>query len=147
MSPLLGRDPSTAFLPSSRNAESSQSARGLWAWGLTPRCREAWLSTCPWGCDPPGAGRPGSAHAPGDVPSRVPLSPPPWVEKGTKFVPQCVNKAKNDWVSQTQHLRIRERCINNKGWNTPHMDLVLKGIFQTGGSLEVSLDWPLSLEG
>ena len=44
------------------------------------------------------------------------------VEKGTKFVPQCVNKAKNDWVSQTQHLRIRERCINNKGWNTPHMD-------------------------
>ena len=25
--------------------------------------------------------------------------------------------------------------------------LVLKGIFQTGGSLEASLDWPLSLEG
>lgn len=46
------------------------------------------------------------------------------VEKGTKFVPQCVNKAKNDWVPQTQHLCIRERCINNKGQNTPHMDTV-----------------------
>ena len=61
VSPLLGWGPSTAFLPSPRNAERGQSARGLWAWGLTP----------------PGAGRPGSAHIPGDVPSRVPLSPPP----------------------------------------------------------------------
>lgn len=44
------------------------------------------------------------------------------VEKGTKFVPQYVNKSKNNWVPQTQHLCIRERCINNKGLehHTPH---------------------------